>query len=551
MCSAATTSARRGWRSTTRHLWLLALVATLGAPAAAQATAGPVVSWGGNSHGELGTIYRDDFEASPVTVEGQNNIVTVAAGDGANLAILSDGTVSAWGGNVAGQLGDGTREATWEKGMSHVIVKELSGVTAVTTAGEHSLALLGDGTVKAWGNNQFGQLGNGTGGFESETHEYQNLPKTVSGLSEGIALASGTGTNFAVLANHTVKAWGWNRWGQLGFVFPEVCRLGVGTGVCPEYECRGELGWQLCSKVPRSVLATNREGRLAPLGEVTAVAGGGEAAYALLKNGHVMAWGDNGRGELGTGEKTKVYGELNVPPSEVINARTRSPLTGVVAIAAGNNHALALLETGEVVGWGDNGKGELGAWSESICGITPCDKSATVIPGLALAGKATAIAAGVQYSVVLIGGRVYAFGKDEHGELGDGSTSSSGTPKAIKGLERVTAISAGSKHAVALLPSGTQTPPPALMLEAGGGSLTLGWSVTGAERIICNGFEGYEPLLGLRALIAETIPLTQAIVESRSVTVRELNGAPLEARPYVLKLTANTRRRVVVATPLP
>ena len=124
MFSAATTSARRGSRNTTRHLCLLVLIATLGAPAAAQATAGPAVSWGGNSHGELGKIYRDDFEASPVTVEGQNNIATVAAGDGANLAILGDGTVSAWGGNVAGQLGDGTREATWEKGTSHVIVKE-------------------------------------------------------------------------------------------------------------------------------------------------------------------------------------------------------------------------------------------------------------------------------------------------------------------------------------------------------------------------------------------------------------------------------------------
>jgi hypothetical protein len=264
-----------------------------------------------------------------------------------------------------------------------------------------------------------------------------------------------------------------------------------------------------------------------------------------------MAWGANGKGQLGIGEKTRVYGEVNVPPTEVINARTGAPLTGVVAIAAGYNHALALLETGEVVGWGSNDRGPLGASSESICGLTPCDKAATVITGLGQPGKVTAISAGVQYSLALSGGSVYAVGKDEHGELGDGSTSSNSVPRAIKGLEHVTAISAGRKHAVALLPSGTQTPPPAVTMEAGSGSLTLGWTVTGVERIVCNGFEGYEPLLGLRTLVAETIPLTQAIVESRSVTVKELNGAPLETRPYVLKLTANTRRRVVVRTPLP
>ena len=132
MFSAATRSARSGSRATTRHVAFLALIVALGAPAAARA-AGPAVSWGGNPHGELGTIYRDNQEERPVTVEGQNNIVTVAAGDGANLALLSDGTVSAWGGNVAGQLGDGTREATWEKGVSHVAVRELSGVTAVAT----------------------------------------------------------------------------------------------------------------------------------------------------------------------------------------------------------------------------------------------------------------------------------------------------------------------------------------------------------------------------------------------------------------------------------
>ena len=522
----------------------------LGAPAAAHAAAGPAVSWGGNTHGELGTRYRDDLEERPVTVEGQKNIVAVAAGDGANLAILSDGTVSAWGGNVSGQLGDGTRLATWEKGTSHIAVRELSGVTAVATEGEHSLALLGNGTVKAWGSNQFGQLGNGTGGFESETHEYQFLPKTVTGLTEGIAISAGAGTNFAVRADHTVRAWGWDRWGQLGVAVPEVCRFGVGTGVCPEYECKGELGWQLCSKVPRTVEMLNKQGRRVALGEVTAVAGGQESAYALLKNGHVMAWGGNGKGQLGSGPNVKAFAESNVPPTEVVSARTGAPLTGVIAIAAGYNHALALLETGEVVGWGDNEDGALGQSSESLCGLTPCDKAATAIAGL---GKATAISAGVQYSLALSGGRVYAVGRDEHGQLGDGSTSTRRVPAPIAGLEHVTAISAGRTHAVAVLPSGTETPTPAVSLEAGKASLKLGWTVTPVERIRAGGFEAFEPMTeSLLSLIPmETIALAPTMLEVRSVTINELKAAPLETRPYVVKITASGKRRVMVGTPQP
>jgi alpha-tubulin suppressor-like RCC1 family protein len=524
----------------------------LGAPAAARAASGPAVSWGQNRHGELGAIYRDDLEERPVAVEGQSNIVAVAAGGGSNLALLGDGTVASWGGNASGQLGDGTRSATWEKGVSHVAVAGLSGVAAVAAAGEHSLALLGDGSVRTWGNNQFGQLGNGTGGFEKETHESQNAPRTVAGLAAGTAIAAGSGTNFVLLANHTVKAWGWDRWGELGIAVPAVCKAGVGTGVCPDFECKGELGWQLCSKVPRSVEMTNREGGRVALGSVTAVAGGGEAAYALLENGHVMAWGANSRGQLGIGKNAKTTNEANVPPTEVISARTGAPLSGVLAIAAGYNHALALLESGEVVGWGNNEKGALGPASESTCGISACDKAATVIAGLSQ-GKATAVSAGVQYSLSVSAGKVYAVGKDEHGELGDGRTANNANARAIAGLEHVTAISAGETHAVALLAGGSATPPPAITLAPASGSLGLGWAPAGSEQVVVGGFEGREPLPQFSVLQAETITFDKAMLASSALVINRVDGKPLETRPYELKVkvTASTKKRVLVGTPLP
>src|SRR5439155_13231367 len=314
-----------------------------------------------------------------------------------------------------------------------------------------------------------------------------DLPKTVSNLSEVTAISAGGGTNFALLADHTVKAWGWDNKGQLAINVPEACRLGVGTGVCPEYECKGELGWQLCSKIPRPVEATDAAGRRVHLEGVTAVAGGGEAAYALLKNGHVLAWGANGDDQIGLGKKTKVA-EPDVPPTEVMDARTRRPLSGVVAVAAGYNHALALLETGEVVGWGSNNRGALGPTSESLCGQTACDTAANPIPGLS-PGGVTAIAAGKQYSLSLSGGTVYAVGNDEVGELGDGNRSNNPVARAVKGLEHVTAVSAGEGHAVAVLAAGSQTPAPLVTVVPRRASLYVSWNFAGLERVVARTFE--------------------------------------------------------------
>jgi alpha-tubulin suppressor-like RCC1 family protein len=548
MSSAAT---RHGSRARRRTLVLIAAVLTYLlalAPAAARAS-GPAVSWGENFNGDLGAIYRDYAEERPVPVEGQPNIVSVSAGGGSNLALLSDGTVSAWGGNLSGQLGDGTRAASWEKGVSHVIVRELSGVAAVAAASEHALALLANGTVKAWGNNEFGQLGDGNGGFERETHDDENLPKPVPGLSEVRAISAAYAGDIALLANRTVEAWGLDNRGQLAVDVPERCRFGVGTGVCPEYECMTEMGWQLCSKVPRAVETINASGKHSKLEGVAAIAGGGESAYALLTNGHVMAWGVNGRGQLGIGKKLK-FVESWVPPSEVMNARTGLPLSGVVAIAAGFNHVLALLEDGEVVGWGDNQKGALGPASEAICGTMPCDMSANPIVGLS-GLRITSISAGVQYSLALGGGRVYSFGKDEHGELGNGGTSNSPYPQPIKGLEHVSAISAGRAHAAALLMSGTETPRPLVTLVPGKATLALSWAMPGMETVACGTFEprGAEP--GIDTIKAEPLALSAAALETRTLTIAQLAGKPLEARPYLIHMTAAAKKRVVVGTPLP
>ncbi|HTR89208.1 MAG TPA: hypothetical protein VMG62_03750, partial [Solirubrobacteraceae bacterium] len=233
---------------------------------------GGAVAWGEDFHGQLGTLYRDLLEERPVPVEGQRDITQIAAGGSFSVNLLEGGAVSASGAGRYGSIGDGGRKASWEQGVSHVSVANVTGVRQVAAAGEHALALLGNGTVEAWGNNAYGTLGNGTGGFEKETGENQLTPKVVSGL-RGLhvsAVAAGGGSDYAVLEDGRVMAWGHDNGGQLGVGWPVEC---FKRGSCepqaetvaqctehhtcgprvenPEHKCFTETGWELCGKIPR------------------------------------------------------------------------------------------------------------------------------------------------------------------------------------------------------------------------------------------------------------------------------------------------------------
>jgi len=207
-------------------------------------------------------------------------------------------------------------------------VDDLTGVGAIAAGEVHSLALLEDGTVVAWGDNEYGQLGEGS------NIELSNTPREVIKLSGAEAIAGGIDHSLALLPDGTVKAWGSNFTGELGY---------------------GTAGKNQFSNTPGTV--KNADGT--PLVGVKKLAGGGEEpigedtvvafSLALKVDGTVAAWGANDYGQLGDGTTTERHA-----PVKVAN------LSGIKAIDAGAYHSLALTTTGKVWAWGDNGCGQLG-----------------------------------------------------------------------------------------------------------------------------------------------------------------------------------------------
>ncbi|WP_142116370.1 Ig-like domain repeat protein [Salinispora arenicola] len=260
-------------------------------------SAGAVLAWGENLHGQLGNGGTTD-RSTPVEVSlpAGVTITAVAAGAAYSLALTSTGAVLAWGDNSNGQLGNGTTTGS----STPVDVDLPAGMTITTVAAgaAHSLALTSTGAALAWGNNADGQLGNGDT-ISSSTPVDVDLPAGVTITT----VAAGGLHSLAPTAAGAVVAWGRNVSGQLG--------NGTTTG----------------SSTPVDV-------DLPAGATITAIAAGFDYGLALTTAGAVVAWGRNFSGQLGNGDTTNRSTPVDVDlPAGVT----------ITAIVAGGQHSMALV----------------------------------------------------------------------------------------------------------------------------------------------------------------------------------------------------------------
>lgn len=278
--------------------------------------------------------------------------------------VLGNNSVVCWGSNVEGQLGTNTRVQTE---LNPVPVLGITNATSVTAGDTHTCALLATGAVSCWGNNSSGQLGNPIANFSL-------VPVPVTGITNAVAVAAGFNHTCAVLQGGSVMCWGSNASGQLG--------------------------------VAGSVSSTNTPLQVVGISNAVAVTAGDIHTCALLSTGQVTCWGDNSEGELGDGTNT------NRPTPTT----TVTGITNATAISAGFIHNCALLSSGAVTCWGDDGNGELGNGTAGTTFNTP--------QSVKLGGNAIGISTGWFHScAVLSSGAAECWGSNDFGQLGDLSTS--------------------------------------------------------------------------------------------------------------------------------
>jgi alpha-tubulin suppressor-like RCC1 family protein len=364
---------------------------------------------GNNSAGQLGTGSTTD-SSTPVAVFQMTQAKGVTTGGFHSCAVLQNGTVKCWGMNEVGELGDGTITNS----SVPVTVSGITTATAVAAGYKHACALLQNGTVKCWGDNSYGELGDGNAILVSQrggaSTAHSSIPVTVVGISTAVAITSSDGYHScAVLQNGTVKCWGDNVSGQIGdgtrtTAITPVTVVGITTAAgvtsgdfhtcanlldgsiyCWGLNYSGQLGdgtgWD-----------SNTPVRVSGISTASAVSAGVIHTCAVLQDGTARCWGYNSNGQVGDGTTTN-----RLAPVAVSGITTA---TGPVA--AGNNDSCVLLRGGVMKCWGMNTYGELGIGTTAdvhtpatVVGISPTwTSSAATVATIDETGLATGNANG-------------------------------------------------------------------------------------------------------------------------------------------------------------
>jgi alpha-tubulin suppressor-like RCC1 family protein len=319
----------------------------------------------------------------------------IAAGDRHTCALTTSG-VWCWGYNGFGQLGDGSLT---DRAVPVASVGLASGATAISAGdSDTTCALTNGGVAVRWGDDQLG--------FTS-VDTYAATPTPVLGLSQDLSAVSVGSSQTCVLAPQgVVNCWGWNNADALG-----------------------NGGPQTYSAVPAAIAGLPTD--------IVAVSTGGFQACVLTAQGGVECWGYNGDSNLG--ERSN---RASATPVAVVGLGS-----GVVAISSGWDHTCAVTTAGGVVCWGSDERGQLGN------GFSDRGSPAAVV---GLSSRVTAVSAGWESTcAVTASGSVLCWGANSAGQLGDGSTNDRGAPNPVVGLSSgISDVAMGSLHACAVTAQG-------------------------------------------------------------------------------------------------
>lgn len=399
----------------------------------------PVRCWGFSGDGQVGygntNVIGDDEtpgSVGPVDLGAGRTAKALAVGDYHTCAALDDGSVRCWGYGNEGQLGYGNRNQIGDNeapgSVGPVNLGTGRTATAITGGGNHTCALLDDGNVRCWGLGEFGQLGYGNTTSIGDSEDPGAAgPVNLAGQTAK-AITAGAFHTCAILDNDSVRCWGLNTNGQLGYA-------NTSAVVDPS---------QVASPVDLG------QGRTAK-----AITAGFAHTCAVLNDASVRCWGLNDSGQLGYGNTTNI-GD-NEPPGSVVPVDLGAGRTAT-AISAGGDHTCAVLDGGSVRCWGSPLFGQLGYANVSAVGDNESPGSVGPVE-LGSGRTATAISAGTHHTCArLDDNSVRCWGNGADGRLGHCDAVTVGddeTPGSIGPVD----VGAGGAGCPPVSPPSASTPP--------------------------------------------------------------------------------------------
>ena len=386
--------------------------------ACAVTNAGGVKCWGEGDSGRLGNNATADTDApDDVDIDGSDTtltgIVQVSAGAlhacaltvGGNVVCWGEGTN--WGEGANGRLGNDCNGSCTDQNLPVNVVSadgsesNLSGIVQVDVGGNHTCALTSMGSVKCWGGNRYGELGDNT--KNSKDAPVDVLTSSSDPLTGIVQISAGALHVCALTAGGNVKCWGKAGLGELG----NDCN----------FNCIDRI-------IPVDVVAS--EGNSSPLGGIVQISAESSHTCALTSGGEVKCWGFGNSGRLGNGGTSGKDAPVNVTSSGT------TALTGIASIALGDAHSCALKSAGGVVCWGQGDNGRLGDNTSGTNRTNPVDVLTSAQDNPALASIAQ-IGLGYNHScAVTTAGAVTCWGKGGVGQLGNDATSDSNLPVDVK-----------------------------------------------------------------------------------------------------------------------